>query len=380
MTNKRRAHGEGSISARGKNKWRIRYDAPIGESARKQVSETVTGPKSKALSVLREKIRSLEIGRFVGPSQQTVDQYLKRWLRQHAENVSPKTAEGYASMIRNYVVPVIGHVRLQRLESHHLSTLYAEMSEKNLSSSTRAHCHRTLRKALGDALKQNLINNNPALGVTPPRQRRREPKTWSVTEFRRFIEAAKGDVFRNFFEFAALTGMRRSEITGLKWTQVDVDLGNLRVTETLQRIGGRGLVVSTPKTRGSRRVIALSGRTIELLKEVRRDQLELHLATGSAFNDTGYVFTDRLGQPYDSGRPTKHFLNITRQVGLPIQSLHSLRHFHASVLMASGTHIKVVSERLGHSSVAFTMDVYGHLMPGMQEQAALVIDQALAAE
>jgi integrase len=254
------------------------------------------------------------------------------------------------------------------------------MLNNGLSSSTRAGCYRTLRKALGDATRQKLIISNPALSVTPPRQQRREPKTWNIDQFNAFLKVASEDEFHEFFEFAALTGMRKSEITGLKWDKVDLDNDSLRVAETLQRIGGRGLVTGVPKSRGSRRVIALSRRTIELLKGIRRGQLEQQLAVGSAYQPTGYVFTNVIGEPCDSGRPSKHFLNIVRSTDLPRLNLHSLRHLHASVLLAAGTHIKVVSERLGHTSVAFTMDIYGHLMPGMQEQAAVAIDQAMAGQ
>jgi len=174
--------------------------------------------------------------------------------------------------------------------------------------------------------------------------------------------------------------MRRSEIAGLKWDNVDLDGGKLRVAETLQRITGQGLVAGAPKTRGSRRNISLSLRPVELLKNIRVRQLQQHLVAGSAYEETGYVFTDELGQPYDSGRASKHFLAIVRATNLPKQNLHSLRGLHASVLLAAGIHIKVVSERLGHSSAGFTMDVYQHLMPGMQEQAAAAIDRELVAE
>ena len=302
------------------------------------------------------------------------------WLQSHAEHVSPKTSENYASMVKNHIEPIIGQIKLQNLEPHHLSAMYVAMSDKQLSSATRAYCHKTMRKALGDATRQNLIASNPALLVTPPPQRRREPETWTPSQFNMFLKAAEDDEFRDFFELAALTGMRRSEIAGLKWDKVDLHRNELRVAETLQRITGRGLMTGAPKTRGSRRVISLSLRTVELLKEIRRRQLEQQLAMGSAYDDTGFVFTDQLGQPYDSGRPSKHFLYVVRSTELPVLNLHCLRHIHASVLLAVGTHFKVVSERLGHSSVAFTMDVYQHLMPGMQEQAAATIDRALAAE
>jgi integrase len=381
MTNNRRSHGEGSVTARGPNRWRIRYDGPTAaDGSRRQVSETISGTKSKALAVLRERIRTLETGQFVRPSQLTVGHYMNGWLRSHAEHVSPKTLENYASMVKNHIEPIVGQIKLQNLEPHHLSTMFDAMSEKQLSSATRAFCHKTMRKALGDAIRQNLITSNPVLSVIRPRQQRREPETWTTSQFNEFLKTAQNDEFRDFFELAALTGMRRSEIAGLKWDKVDLDRNELRVAETLQRIIGRGLVTGVPKTRGSRRVIALSLRSVVLLKDLRVGQLEQQLATGSVYEDTGYVFTDQLGKPYDGGRPSKHFRDISRSAKLPKQNLHSLRHFHASVLLAAGTHFKVVSERLGHSSVAFTMDVYQHLMPGMQEQAATTIDRALAAE
>jgi integrase len=380
MADKRRSHGEGSVTSRGKNKWRIRYEghAP-SNSMRKQVSETVKGTKAKAQSVLRERIRSLETGQFVQPSQLTVRQYMNDWLKSHAEYVSPKTLENYSSMVKNHIDPIIGQVKLQNLEPHHLSKMFDTMSEKRLSPATRSLCHKTLRKALGDAFKQNLIVSNPSLVVSPPGQRRREPEIWSVPQFNKFMSVASLGEFGNFFEFAALTGMRRSEITGLRWDKVDLDNATLRVAATLQRIVGQGLVVGVPKSRGSRRVIALSVRTVELLKEVRRIQLEQQLVAGSAYESSGYVFTNAMGEPYDSGRASRSFLKVARSADVPLLNLHSLRHLHASVLLANGTHIKVVSERLGHTSVAFTMDVYGHLMPGMQEQAAVTIYQAMMA-
>ena len=381
MPNKRRSHGEGSVTARGKSKWRLRYDGPAqADGSRRQVSETVTGTKAHALSVLRKRVRSLETGEFVQPSQLTVGQYMNNWLHLHVEHVSPKTIENYTSMVRNQIEPAIGSIKLLNLEPRHLSEMYASMSTKQLSPATKLFCHKTVRKALGDAVRQNFITRNPAVLVTPPRQQRSEQQTWSTRQFNEFLKAAEKDEFRDFFELAALTGMRRSEIAGLKWDSVDPDGGELRVSETLQRIGGQGLVAGAPKTRGSRRNVSLGLRAVELLKNARVRQLRQQLVAGSAYEDAGYVFTDERGRPYDGARASKHFLDIVRATNLPKQNLHSLRGFHASVLLAAGIHIKVVSERLGHSSAGFTMDVYQHLMPGMQEQAAAAIDRELAAE
>jgi len=281
-------------------------------------------------------------------------------------------------MIRNYILPTFGQVKLQNLQPATISDLYAAMAEKGLSTSTIGHTHRTLTKALKDAVSLRVIPVNPASLVTPPRQQRKQPEMWTPEEFRQFLRFAEANQFRDFFEFAALTGMRRSEIAGLKWVNVDLDKAELRVVANLQRLVGKGLVEGAPKSQRSRRNISLSRRGVELLRSMRTLQLEQQMATGGAWTETGYVFTDALGMPFDSGRPTKEFKDLAREAGLKPLNLHTLRHLHASVLISQGVHVKVVSERLGHASVAFTLDTYGHLLPGMQEEAAGLIDEALA--
>jgi integrase len=200
-------------------------------------------------------------------------------------------------MVRNQIEPAIGSIKLLNLEPRHISGMYASMSTKELSPATKLFCHKTVRKALGDAVRQNFITKNPAVLVTPPRQQRKEQQSWSKSQFKKFLIAAEQDEFRDFFELAAFTGMRRSEIAGLKWDSVDFDGGELRVSETLQRIGGQGLVAGAPKTRGSRHNIKLGRRPVELLKNIRVRQLQQQLVAGSAYEETGYVFTDELGRP-----------------------------------------------------------------------------------
>jgi integrase len=376
---KYRSHGDGGITQYGPNRFRLRYDGPTNpDGSRNQLSEMFRGTKTEALSTLRERQQHRDGGLFVTPQKITVSTYMSDWLERHSANVAPKTTEGYASMIRNYIKPSLGHVPLQRLEPVNIADMYLELKERGLSSSTIGHTHRTLTKSLGDALKLRLLKVNPVLSVSPPRQQRKQPDMWTTEQFKTFLRVAEENEFRDFFELAALTGMRRSEIAGLNWDNVELVKANLRVVGNLQRITGSGLVEGRPKSSSSRRNIALSRRGVELLKKVQRESLERQLAAGEAWKASGYVFTDEAGRPYDSGRATKEFKKLAGSAALPPLSLHSLRHLHASLLLMSGTHVKVVSERLGHSSVAFTMDVYGHLMPGMQEQAAKLIDEALA--
>ena len=378
MSNKRRSHGEGSVTARGKNKWRLRYDGPIGaDGKRNQVSETVRGTKSNALETLRERIRSIDTGLYVERQTQTVAEYLNWWLGVHKNNIAPATAQSYSSIVRQYLAPSIGGVELQRLEPNQIQSLYSDIADRGLKCGP--HIHRVLRKALNDALRLGMIVKNPAVSVLAPKLRKSEIKAWDAREFNKFLGAANNSEFCDFFEFSVHTGMRRSEITGLRWKNVDLTAGIVRVVETLKRVSGQGLVIGAPKTeRASRRSIVLGNTAIQLLKRVRVEQSENLLAMGSIYEDRGYVFTDGLGNPRDADQATKEFKRIVRSINLPDVTLHSLRHTHASLLIEQGTHVKVLSERLGHASVAFTMDTYAHLLPGLQQQAADAIDRSLA--
>ena len=174
------------------------------------------------------------------------------------------------------------------------------------------------------------------------------------------------------------SGMRRGALVGLQWRYVNLEDRWLSVATTLQRINGRGLVLGTPKTKNSRRTIALSRDAVELLKSVRTRQLENRLAAGPAWQDNGYVFCQKTGKPLHPDRVTNEFSRIVRRAGIPYLSLKGLRHARATLLLSSGVHPKVVSERLGHSNIGVTMDIYSHVMPGMQEAAAHALDERLA--
>jgi integrase len=208
---------------------------------------------------------------------------------------------------------------------------------------------------------------------------------WSSAQFEMFVAAAEDSEFRDLFLLAAHTGMRRSELTGLRWANVGLDFDEpkasenvLYVRETLQRISGRGLVVGTPKSDRSNRRITLGETAIEILKKVRVRQLEQQLASGGLYSELNYVFADALGSPYDSDQVSKEFTRIVSETkDLPVLTLHSLRHLQASLLIAAGTHSRIIAERLGHSSTQLVDDLYGHLYPNAQDDTAAAVDAAL---
>ena len=201
---------------------------------------------------------------------------------------------------------------------------------------------------------------------------------WDTETIWRFLDATRGNKFGEFYQMALLTGMRRSELCGLKWDSVDLANGRLSVVRTLQRLTGEGLVEGQPKTARSRRLIALSPDAVEVLHGIRGKQMESQLKYGEVWENTGYVFTQADGSPVDPDMISKDFPKVLRNAGLPKMTLHGLRHAHASILLKEGINPKIVSERLGHSTIATTMDVYSHIMPGLQEAAALALDAGLA--
>jgi integrase len=238
-----------------------------------------------------------------------------------------------------------------------------------LSSTTVGYCHRLLRRALQDALRWGLIDRNPCDAVIPPRRAQHEMQVWTAAEVQQFLAFVADDRLAAMWRLCVVTGMRRGEIAGLRWVDVDLDAGRLAVRHTRVLVYDRA-EVSQPKTPRSRRVIALDRGTVEALRRHRGQQLDEREQLAEVWIDSGYVFVREDGAPIDPDRISHLFAGLVVATGLPRIRLHDLRHTAASLAMATGVHPKVVSERLGHASVAFTLDVYSHLVPGMQEEAA----------
>ena len=375
-----RSKGAGSIVERSKGRFRIRYyDRPDSNGIQKQFSETVLGNNKKAESVLRDRMQAIETGVFIPKHKETVAEFLHRWLDTYAAtNTTPRTQQGYRGNINCYILPDLGNISLQSLESRHIQGLYAQMLGRGLSPTSVVQVHRIIRQALSHAVKWGVLGRNVADAVTPPRIQRKELDMWDTETIWRFLDATRGNKFGEFYQMALLTGMRRSELCGLKWDSVDLANGRLSVVRTLQRLTGEGLVEGQPKTARSRRLIALSPDAVEVLHGIRGKQMESQLKYGEVWENTGYVFTQADGSPVDPDMISKDFPKVLRNAGLPKMTLHGLRHAHASILLKEGINPKIVSERLGHSTIATTMDVYSHIMPGLQEAAALALDAGLA--
>lgn len=376
----RSTRGNGSMRERSKGSWQIRYDGPPDAKGKvKKLSETFRGTKREAEKRKRELLGLIDSGDYLDKSGETVASFMQRWLDTYvATNNKPATQRGYEGNIRRYINPAFGNVALQNLQPATIQQLYADMLERGLSATTVLHTHRVLREALNHGIKWGVLARNPADATTPPRPQTVELEMWDVPTIHAFLKAADDHPFRDIFHLAVLTGMRRGELLGLKWEYTNLSEKWLSVASTLQRINGKGLVIGSPKTKKSRRTIALSSESVELLKAVKTRQLEQRLSIGAAWQDNGYVFCQLDGKPLHPDKVSNEFKRIVDCASLPHLSLKGLRHAHATLLFSAGIHPKVVSERLGHSNISITMDIYSHVMPGMQEEAARAIDQRMS--
>lgn len=370
-----------SIEQRSPGSWRLRHDGPRGaNSKRNQVTETIRGTRKEAERILTERLAALDNGGYVAKHKETVAQFMESWLNSYAStHTSPRTVMGYKGNVNRYIIPCLGSVSVQRPTPRHVQDFHKWMLEKGLSNQTVVHAHWVLSEALKHAVAWGIIPKNPAEAVSPPRPENKGVQVPAMDVIKRFLAAAEDSPFLDAFKLALYTGMRRSELTGLRWEGVDFATNTLRVTGTLQRVTGKGLLSGQPKTKASRRAIDLGKSAVDLLHSVRGKQLALQAELGELYqNEGGYVFTDQLGNPIDSNRLSREFHRIVKAVGLPDASLHTLRHFHASLLLANGASIKLVAERLGHANAAITLNVYSHLLPGLQRQAAEALDERLS--
>jgi integrase len=308
----------------------------------------------------------------------SLHRFIEMWLSSLlGRGLRPTTIACYRTALEAHVLPRLGRVPLARLSALHLNDLYARLlvdgrvdGRGGLSPRSVRLVHSIVRKALADAVRWGNVGENVALRADPPRvQQTLAMRTWSAAQLREFLASVGQHPLRVCFWVLATTGMRRGEALGLRWCDVDLERGRLSIVQTLVQVPG-GVHFSQPKTARSRRVIALDETTVQVLREHQ----ELHSAQGLGGE---LVFARADGSPLLPHSVSKAFRAATVAAGLPRVRLHDLRHTHASLGLQAGLHPKVISERLGHSTVAITLDTYSHVVPALDEQAAETIASLL---
>ena len=341
--------------------------------------------KREAERALTEVAASVVQGAYVRTSTRTLAEYLRaEWLPATAPpRVRYETWDDRRRNLENHVIGRIGGVTLQQLTAAHLNRLYGELladgrvnGAGGLSPTSVRRIHAMLRKALNDAVRWGLLERNVALTADPPSlravraARRRTMHTWTDAELRTFLAGTEHHPLHSLWVATAFTGLRRSEVLGLRWPDIDLHGAVLAVRATVVPGPDGYQLIEDHKSADSARTIHLDAHTVAVLKRHRRTVNAACAAAGVAWHDHRLVFPTDDGSWWNPPAITVAFQRAVKATGVPAIRLHDVRHTHATLLLRSGVNPKVVSERLGHSSVAFTLDTYAHVMPGMQPEAA----------
>ena len=365
--------------------WYYVIDVPATSGRRQQIRRHGFPTKKAAAMAEAEVVADVRHGRYLRPSRSTVGEYLvETWLPARRVNLRASTVLGYQKVIQRRIVPYIGDELLAALDAATLEHFYARLlagggeGGRQLSAKTVANTAGVLSIALADAVRLKLVPHNVANDARLPRRRRPEMTAWTEAEAGAFLASVADDRLFPLWRLALATGLRRGELAGLRWRDVDLTEGRLTVAST--RVVADVVVTGEPKTRAGARVVSLDPETVTALAAWRRQQAEERLAVGPAWQDHGLVFVDQVGVPPHPETMTRWWRESVARAGLPPIRLHDARHTAATMLLRAGVPVKVVAQRLGHADVAVTMRVYQHVTAQDDRSAADATGRALGGE
>lgn len=403
----RRDWGSGSVERRGKRRWRVGWEcrrcAATGKRGRHRYS--VEGTKREAIAALERAKREQRCGGVdnggvdnggVDPNRITTGAWLTQWLQGRVKDrrIGSRVEYNYRGIIANHLTPEIGHVRLQDLTPTHILNLKDKLlappqpgaarprtrrSDEGLQHGTVKKILGMLRQALQSAVQQELLGRNPVSAVpmpSPAAEGKTEKRALEETEIKKLLRAVEGTRYDAPVQFALATGARQGEVLGATWNALDLERGTFHVIRALKEENGK-LVLGAPKTRRSRRAIALSPETVEMLRRHRAEQDAARLALGAEWKDRRLVFPTKDGEYWHRATLYKGYRQLVNGSGIdrPKEvNFHTLRHTAASQWAKAGVDPLTITRRLGHSSAAFTLDNYAHELIGQQDDAARVFD------
>jgi integrase len=379
MARQRRGNGEGGVSRRKDGSWMARYTVQTSTGRKRKVLYAKS--HEEARRKLTEALANRDKGLTYDSEGLTLGEYLARWLEDSVRgSVKVSTYQSYGSLVRLHVCPALGGTKLATLSPAHLQTLYRAKLDEGLAPKSVKYIHTTLHRALKQAVRWGLVPRNAAAEADPPRVSTPEMRPLSPTQARTLLQTAKGNRLEALYVLAVTTGMRQGELLGLGWEDADLEAGVVRVRRTLTLAKG-GPRLTEPKTPKSRRQIRLTSGAVEALELHRERQKAEGAAGGDGWNDWGLAFCTRRGTPIRRDNlHDKHWKPLLRRSGLPDIRFHDLRHTCATLLLTKGVHPKIVSEMLGHSSIAITLDTYSHVIPGLGEAAAMAMEDVFSQE
>ena len=375
MARGRAANGSGTQPRkRADGRWEVRYSAGLGANGR-PIRRSLYGKSSEeVVEKLRAITASIDAGTFIEPQRMTVAQWLDIWLAEYNGAVKPGTLKTYSDNVRNHIKPALGAVRLCELQPHMVQTFIngLQRGRRPLAAKTVKNVHGTLCKALSEAVRVRYIASNPANGCIMPKVQHGDIAPLEVEEIAAFTEAIKGNPSEDVFFVALFTGMRLSEILGLRWSRVDFKKGTIKVDAQLLVKRGQATERALGPTKNSKpRTFKAMPAVMDRLKAVQRKQKEWRLQAGAAWqNDMDLVFTGEYGQEIPHATIEHRFTRIMDSIGIEGHRFHDLRHTFATEALRAGVDVKSISETMGHASTSFTLDIYAGFTEAMQDDAA----------
>ena len=371
----------GSIRKRGEKSWELTIDLgrdTDGKRRRKFVN--VKGTKGHAQQKLRELLTLTDKGIPVNTQQITFGQWLSKWMAEYVTpNTRQKTIERYEGLIQKHIAPNLGHVELTKVTPSDIQALEAKLLAQGMAPKGVEMVHNVISGAYKYALRMEAAWRNPAKSVTPPKSVRKEVEPPDIAKVKQILKLAKEEdhPLSPCFHVIAYTGMRRGEALGLRHQDLNLEAGTISIVQTISRSLHQGIIVQPTKTNAGRRSINLDDGTVNVLRAHIGKQLLTRMELEGAYEDNGLVFPGPLGAPLNPMAVTRAFQSFAKRLGLEGARIHDLRHFHASVMLQSGQSLVLVAKRLGHSNIATTGNIYAHLLPGWQREAANAFAEAM---
>ncbi|MFA1821217.1 tyrosine-type recombinase/integrase [Virgibacillus oceani] len=352
----------GHIAKKGK-KYYIVVDIGTGYE-RKQKWLSGFNTKKEAEKEMPRILNELNQGTYVEPSKQLYSDFLDAWMKNKRNKLSLNAYNNYEMNIRVHIKPALGRFKLSKLNSLAIDDFYTDLENKGLSSATIRKMHTIVRSSLEYAKDYRFIEWNPASVVKPPSVKHKDIQVWEEKDLMRFLHFTKNEHDYIVYHLALFTGMRRGEILGLKWSDIDYAQKKIRVQRSYSKSG-----FTKGKTDSARRVIDVDDDTITALKERHKIVKENKMRCGEDYEDNNLVVCRADGRPVDVRNVNRRFTKLRERHKMPEIRFHDMRHTHATIMLGMGTPVKIVSERMGHHKVEITLNTYAHLLPSMQLEA-----------
>jgi len=368
-----------TITKNGKkyNYWEARFTVGYDPGTGRQIQRSITGKTQREVSDKLKKITTkIDAGTYTAPSKMTVGQWLDIWIKEYTSKIKPRTVESYTIICNNHLKPGLGATRLDKLDAHTVQTFYNGLSEKKgLSPKTVKNVHGVLHKALQQAVKNKYISFNPAEDPDLPSAEKPEIKPLDDEQIKAFLKAVKGHKYEYLFVTVLFTGMREGEALGLRWSAVNFTKGTITINNQLQKIVGQKEYQLIKPKNGKGRCITPPPFVMATLRKVKHQQLENRLRYGECWEDSGFVFTNELGQHLTPKPIYDSYKKVVAEIGRPDARFHDLRHSYAVASIRAGDDLKTVQENLGHATASFTLNVYAHVTDQMKQDSAARMEQ-----